>query len=111
MVFDSYNISATYYVTGESFQKVIDYVSNPPTNYHFTDYNCSAFVYGAGQAGSIPIPDPTTQIGLGGPGGAGFAKTPAGMASALREQKINNPKSDINEAGGKIPESHGPCTE
>ncbi|QNN42967.1 hypothetical protein [Pedobacter roseus] len=104
-----YNIGATYYVTGENFQKVIDYVSNPPKNYHFTDYNCSAFVYGAGQAGGIPIPDPTTQIGLGGPGGAGFAKTPAGMASALRGQKVKNPNLDINEAGGRVPGSNGPC--
>ncbi|MBO9674167.1 MAG: hypothetical protein J7577_12025 [Sphingobacteriaceae bacterium] len=107
--FDTYNISSTYYVTGENFQKVIDFVSNPPKNYHFTDYNCSAFVYGAGQVAGIPIPDPTTQIGLSGPGGAGFAKTPAGMASALREQKVKNPDLDVNEAGGRIPESHGPC--
>jgi len=107
--FAEYDISATYYVNGDSFQKVIDYISNPPTNYNFTEFNCSAFVYAAGQAGSIPIPDPTTIIGLSGPGGAGFAKTPAGMASALREQKINNPNSDINEGGGKIPESKGPC--
>lgn len=104
-----YNIGATYYITGENFQKVIDFISNPPKNYHFTDYNCSAFVYSAGQAGGIPIPDPTTQIGLGGPGGAGYAKTPAGMASALREQKAKNPNLDINEAGGLVPGSKGPC--
>jgi len=104
-----YNMSATYYVTAESFQKVIDFVSNPSKNYHFTDYNCTAFVYGAGQAGGIPMPDPTTQIGLGGPGGAGFAKTPAGMASALREQKAKNSNLDINEGGGRVPGSHGPC--
>ncbi|MGM9475251.1 hypothetical protein ACS5PU_02430 [Pedobacter sp. GSP4] len=107
--FDTYNISSTYYVTEESFRNVINYISNPPKNYHFSDYNCSAFVFGAGQAGGIPIPDPTTQIGLGGPGGAGFAKTPAGMASALREQKAKNPNLDVNEGGGRIPESHGPC--
>lgn len=104
-----YNVGATYYVTGENFQKVIDFVSNPPENYHFTDYNCSAFVYGAGQASGIPIPDPTTQIGLGGPGGVGFAKTPAGMASALLEQKAKNPNLDVNEAGGRVPGSKGPC--
>jgi len=104
-----YDVSSTYYVDSGSFQKVIDYISNPPTNYHFTDFNCSAFVYGAGQAGGIPIPDPTTQIGISGPGGAGYAKTPAGMASALREQKANNPNRDTNEAGGNIPESKGPC--
>jgi len=98
-----YGISATYYVNGESFQKVINYVSNPPTSYHFTDFNCSAFVYAAGQAGNIPIPDPTGLIGLG------YGKTPAGMANALREQKAKNPNLDINEGGGRIPGSNGPC--
>ncbi|MFF5380786.1 hypothetical protein [Pedobacter suwonensis] len=104
-----YNIGATYYVNSESFEKVINYVSNPPQRYHFTDFNCSAFVYGAGQAGGIPIPDPTTMIGISGPGGAGYAKTPAGMASALREQKTSNPNSDINEGGGNVPASKGEC--
>lgn len=107
--FGQYDMSATYYTDEASFKKVIDYVSSPPTNYHFTDFNCSAFVYGAGQAGGIPIPDPTTQIGISGPGGAGYARTPAGMASALREQKVNNPNQDLNEGGGSIPESKGPC--
>jgi len=107
--FVEYNMSATYYVTNESFQKVINYVSNPPTQYHFTDYNCSAFVFGAGQAGGLPIPDPITQVGIGGPGGASFARTPAGMASALRAQKAATPNADINEGGGRIPASKGPC--
>jgi len=107
--YDEYNISATYYVNSESFEKVINYVSNPPKQYHFTDFNCSAFVFGAGQAGGIPIPDPTTMIGISGPGGAGYAKTPAGMANALREQKASNPNSDINQGGGNIPKSNGPC--
>ncbi|WP_316795087.1 hypothetical protein [Pedobacter agri] len=88
---------------------MINYISNPPQQYHFTDFNCSAFVYGAGQAGGIPIPDPTTMIGISGPGGAGYAKTPAGMASALRQQRVSNPNSDINEGGGNIPKSNGPC--
>lgn len=107
--FDAYDLSTTYYVSGDNFQKLINFIGDPPKNYHFTDYNCSAFVYDAGRFSSIPIPDPTTQIGIAGPGGAGFAKTPAGMASALREQKANNPNMDLNEGGGRIPESNGPC--
>ncbi|RZJ75281.1 MAG: hypothetical protein EOO45_06100 [Flavobacterium sp.] len=107
--FDAYDLSTTYYVSGDNFQKLINFISDPPKNYHFTDYNCSAFVYDAGRVSGIPIPDPTTQIGIAGPGGAGFAKTPAGMASALREQKVNNPSLDLNEGGGRIPESNGPC--
>lgn len=104
-----YNMSSTYFVSAESFQNVIDYISNPPTDYHFTDFNCTAFVYNAGKAGGISLPDPTTQIGLSGPGGAGFAMTPAGMASALREQKLNNPNLDINESGGQMAASKGEC--
>lgn len=107
--FDNFNMSATYYVNADNFQKIINYISSPPAMYHFTDFNCAAFVYGAGQAGGISIPNPTTQIGIGGPGGAGYAKTPAGMASALRQQKLNSPNMDLNEAGGKIPASNGPC--
>ncbi|WP_025146593.1 hypothetical protein [Pedobacter jeongneungensis] len=104
-----YNISSTYYVNSESFQKVIEYLSNPPERYHFTDFNCSAFVYGAGQASDIPIPDPTTTIGISGPGGAGYARTPTGMANALRTQKASNPNSDINQGGGRVPASKGEC--
>ena len=104
-----YNIGATYYVGTESFQNLINYISNPPKNYHFTDYNSAVFVYEAGKASGIPIPDPTTQIGIAGRGGAGFAKTPAGMANALRERKAAYPNSDINSAGGRAPGSNGPC--
>lgn len=104
-----YTMSSSFYTDAESFQKVIDYISSPPANYHFTDFNCAAFVYQAGKAGNLPIPDPTTQIGFGGPGGAGFAMTPAGMASALNTQKANNPRADISSAGGRAPASKGAC--
>lgn len=104
-----YDISGRYNVSGESFQKIIDYLSKPPTDYDFTENNCSAFVYNAGLIGSVPIPNPTTQTGLSGASGGGFAKTPAGMAAALREQKANDPSADINENGGRIPASKGEC--
>ncbi|MGY3055536.1 hypothetical protein ACVWYG_003757 [Pedobacter sp. UYEF25] len=107
----TYNISATYAVSANNFQKVINYLSNPPSRYDFTDYNCSAFVYGAGLAGNVPIPDPTTQIGLSGPGGVGISKTPAGMAAALRDQKAKNPNTGVNENGGRIPPSKGECNK
>lgn len=104
-----YTMSSSFYTDAQSFQKVIEYISSPPENYHFTDFNCAAFVYQAGKAGNLPIPDPTTQIGFGGPGGAGFAMTPAGMASALNGQKAANPSADISKAGGRAPASKGQC--
>jgi hypothetical protein len=104
-----YTMSSSFYTDASSFQKVIDYISAPPENYHFTDFNCAGFVYQAGKAGNLPIPDPTTQIGFGGPGGAGFAMTPAGMAGALNAQKAANPSADISKAGGRAPASKGQC--
>jgi hypothetical protein len=104
-----YTMSATYSPNAQDFQKLIDYISSPPADYHYTDFNCAAFVYQAGKAGNIPIPDPTTQIGFGGPGGAGFAMTPAGMGSALNAQKASNPSADISNAGGRASASKGEC--
>ncbi|MEJ5996605.1 hypothetical protein WG904_19410 [Pedobacter sp. Du54] len=104
-----YTMSATYWTDAESFKKLIEYVASPPANYHFTDFNCAAFVYNAGKAAGLPIPDPTTQIGFAGPGGAGAAMTPQGMAAALDKQKVTNPKSDISRSDGRAPASKGPC--
>ena len=106
-----FNVSSTYYVNGSNFEKLINFVSNPPADYDFMDYNCSAFVYSAGVAAGIPIPNPTTSIGVSGPGGVTYAMTPAGMASALREQKAANRNIDINEAGGRAAASNGPCNK
>ncbi|QNN43979.1 hypothetical protein [Pedobacter roseus] len=104
-----YELSATYAVTGETFGKLINYISGERKDYHFTDFNCASYVYQAGQAAGIPIPNPITPVGISGPGGAGFADTPAGMAAALREQKFKNPAMDLNQGGGTIGPSKGPC--
>lgn len=106
-----YNLAASYFTTAENFQKIINYIANPPTNYHFTDFNCATFAYYAAQAAGIAVPNPTTQIGFAGPGGAGTAMTPSGMATALRAQKANNPNADITQAGGTAPASKGECNE
>ncbi len=106
-----YNMASSYFTTAESFQKIINYVANPPTGYHFTDYNCATFAYYAAQAGGLSVPNPTTQIGFAGPGGAGTAMTPSGMASALRAQKAANPSANITSGGGTAPASKGECNE
>jgi hypothetical protein len=106
-----YDMAASYFTTAENFQKIINYVSNPPTGYHFTNYNCASFVYGATQAGGLSTPNPTTQIGFSGPGGAGTAMTPSGMAQALRAQKAANPSANITAGGGIAPASKGECNE
>jgi hypothetical protein len=104
-----YNMNANYFTDASSFQKILDYVANPPTNYHFTDFNCAAFVYNAARAGNLPVPNPTTTFGIGGPGGVGTGMSPAGWGSALRSEKAANPKANIGEGGGTAPASKGEC--
>jgi hypothetical protein len=103
-----YTMEASYFTDATNFDKIIAYVSNPKPNYHYTNFNCSAFVYEAGIAGGLNIPDPMTTVGMSGPGGAGAARTPAGMASALRTEKANGAKN-VAEGGGTAPASKGEC--
>ncbi|MFC4213358.1 hypothetical protein ACFOWA_19355 [Pedobacter lithocola] len=105
-----YNMDASYFTDAGSFQKILDYVSNPPKDYHFTDFNCAAFVYNAAKAGNLPVPNPTTTFGFGGPGGVGSGMSPAGWGSALRSEMKANPNShNISEGGGTAPASKGEC--
>ena len=104
-------MASSYFTDAANFQKIINYVSNPPTGYHFTDYNCATFAYYAASAGGLGLPNPTTQIGFAGPGGAGTAMTPSGMATALRAQKTANPNANITSGGGTAPASKGECNE
>ncbi|RQO77746.1 hypothetical protein DBR40_07160 [Pedobacter sp. KBW01] len=106
-----YDLGATYAVNSETFNKLISYIGGERKDYHFTDFNCASYVYQAGQAAGINIPNPITNVGISGPGGAGFADTPAGMAAALREQKAKNPGMDLNQGGGKASPSKGPCNK
>jgi len=106
----SYNVGASYFTDEKGFQKILDYVSNPPLTYDFMEFNCSSFVYEASRSAGLPVPDPMTQVGFAGPGGAGYARTPAGMGSALRTVKAQNPKADITtNPGYRAPASKGEC--
>lgn len=104
-----YDLAATYTVNSETFSKLITYLSGPRKDYDFMDFNCASYAYQAGQAAGLPIPNPITPVGISGPGGAGYADTPGGMAAALREQKFKNPAIDLNQGGGKVDPSKGPC--
>ncbi|RZJ84053.1 MAG: hypothetical protein EOO20_21765 [Chryseobacterium sp.] len=99
-----YDVSATYYVTGENFQKMTGFISNPNPNYHYTDYNCATFAYGAMNAGGIKMLDPTMQIAVG-----GYAITPAGMGNALRNEQRETGAKNISSAGGRASASKGEC--
>ncbi|MDQ8051908.1 MAG: hypothetical protein REI78_02730 [Pedobacter sp.] len=105
-----YTMDASFFTDAESFQKILNYVSNPPKGYHYTEFNCAGFVYAAAKAGNLDVPDPTTTLGFSGPGGAGIGMTPAGWGSALRRQMDANPNNkNISEGGGRAPASKGEC--
>ena len=104
-----YNTSATYYTNAQNFQNLINYIKNPPQNYHYTDFNCTSFAYQAALKAGLPVPNPSTQIGLGGPGGIATAMTPAGMASALNDYKASHPSADISNATMRAGASKGEC--
>jgi hypothetical protein len=55
-----YNASISYTVTAENFNKIVNYISNPPATYDITDFNCTNFVNSACIAGSINLPNPIT---------------------------------------------------
>jgi len=99
-----YNVSSTYYVNAENFQRIIGFVSNPDPNYHYTQFNCATFAYNAVKAGGISMPDPTTQNAF-----VGYAITPLGMSIALKSQKSQTGSPDISDAGGRAGASKGEC--
>jgi len=104
----AYHMSASYFTTAENFQKILNYLANPPENYQFLDYNCTSYAYYAAKAGGLSVPDPTITIG------AEFkttGMTPAGMASALRAQKAANPNANISQTDGTAPAGKGECNE
>jgi hypothetical protein len=99
-----YNVSATYYTTADNFKKMTDFIAKPSPNYHYTQNNCATFAYGAAMAANLPVPDPTTQIAVG-----GYCITPAGMGQALRTEQRNTGSKDISSAGGRASASKGEC--
>lgn len=104
-----FNMEASWFLTGENFEKLTNFIANPPRDYDYLKSNCATFAYQAGQAAGIPIPNPSTQVGLSGPGHIGFADTPQGMASGLRQMQANDKNAPINQAGGTAALSKGPC--
>lgn len=98
-----YNVSISYQVTAENFNKIVNYISNPPTVYDITDFNCTNFVNSACLAGNINLPNPVTYSPL-------YPSSPA-LAPGTLGDSIEKLKGDpnVNTTGGNIPLSHGPC--
>ncbi len=101
-----YNVNINYTVTADNFNAIANYISNPPATYDISDFNCTNFVYNASKAGGITLPDPYNTIGLSGPGGAGYAMTPAGLGNSIENLKDN---PNVNTNGGTAPLGKGAC--
>jgi hypothetical protein len=102
----NYNVSITYTVSADDFNKIAGYIANPPGTYDLMDFNCTSFAYYACQAGGITLPNPINTVGLGGAGGVSTAMTPAGLGSSIETLKD---QSNVNQQGGNTPNSKGPC--
>ncbi|MDB4921833.1 hypothetical protein [Mucilaginibacter sp.] len=97
-----YNVSISYTVSAGQFNQITSYISNPPTHYDLTDFNCTNFVYNACEAGGVTLPDPFSTVGLL----PVTAMTPAGLGNSIEKLKGQN---NVNTTGGITPNSKGPC--
>jgi hypothetical protein len=98
-----YNASISYTVNSADFNKIINYINNPPSTYDISDFNCTNFVVSACQAGNITLPNAVTYSQLY---QAGPVSTPATLGDSIEKMKGD---PNVNTNGGTVPFSNGPC--
>ncbi|QHS56570.1 hypothetical protein GWR56_13835 [Mucilaginibacter sp. 14171R-50] len=96
-----YSISISYNIIASEFNKIVNYISDPPEIYDILTNNCTNFAYNACLAGGIKLPDPTGNMGLGQTG-----MTPAALGTSLRSLI---PDKNVDSNGGLVQPTHGPC--
>ncbi|WP_184550465.1 hypothetical protein [Mucilaginibacter sp. FT3.2] len=101
-----YNVSITYTVSADNFQKIRNYIADPPATYDLTSFNCTSFVYQACQSGNITLPDPYSTFGPASPPGGPAVMAPAGIGDSISNMKG---QSNVNTNGGITPNSKGAC--
>lgn len=101
-----YNVSITYNVTADNFQKISNYIASPPATYDLVNFNCTNFVYEACKNGNITLPDPYNSLGPASPPGADLMMAPAGLGDSIENMKG---QSNVNTNGGITPNSKGSC--
>ncbi len=102
-----YNVSITYTVSATQFNQITSYISNPPSTYDLSTFNCTNFVYSACQAGSITLPDANSVTGFNAATmSLDYSMTPNGLGSSIENLKG---ASNVNTNGGTTPNSKGPC--
>ncbi|MFD0763218.1 hypothetical protein ACFQZI_00030 [Mucilaginibacter lutimaris] len=96
-----YNVSISYSIIASEFNKIVNYIANPPNTYDLFTNNCTSFTYNACLAGGIKLPDPNGNMGLGQSG-----MTPAALGNSIRN---TGNVSNANTKGGDVGRTHGPC--
>ena len=100
-----YNVSISYPIIASTFNQIVQYISNPPTTYDLTEFNCTNFVYNACQAGGITLPNPYSTISTDGFGGFVQAMTPGALGNSIANLQGVAPVT----GSGITPFSKGPC--
>lgn len=97
-----YNVSISYQVIPQEFDKIVNYISDAPANYNLLTFNCTNFVYTACQQAGITLPDPYTSVGFD----AAQVMTPGALGSTISDLAG---EPNVNTDGGLAPISHGEC--
>jgi hypothetical protein len=101
-----YNVSISYTVSAADFQKISNYIANPPATYDLTNFNCTNFVYSACLAGNITLPNPYNTVGPASPPGGVAVMAPGGLGDSIEKLKG---QPNVNTNGGTTPISKGAC--
>jgi len=93
----------------QNFDRIVNYVFNPPSIYELMGMNCTYFVIEACKAGGISLPSAWPNVaGFMDPLNAINVMTPAGLAQSMRQIK-NQGDNRIKYNSGKAPSSKGSC--
>lgn len=105
----NYDVSITYNVSASEFLMIKNFISNPPSTYDLTEYNCTNFAFSACAAGNITLPNPYNMIGYfpnQGLIGYEMAMMPVGLGDSM--ERLSG-ASNVNLNGGTTPRSTGSC--
>lgn len=112
-----YTIRMVFDMGGNStdFNKILNGIANPPSQYTLLGMNCTAFVSNVCSLGGLSTPSPITTVGVTPPitMGAGpvFAMTPGGLGYSMRAAQTNGDSriSSGPTSTSNNPVSNGPC--
>lgn len=107
-----FTIRMTFDLAGDAtnFNKVLNEIANPPSQYDLLTSNCTTFVTNACKVGGLKLPSAVTYVITPGPVGV-YAETPGGLGYNMRQAKAggDNRIASGEPSTGENPTSNGPC--